>query len=145
MRCGEGETYRFLSAAGRAAQSPCKGRIREWGRTGQLQLIHKSRALGKSPALSGPALSSQKEGGGLDDPSGSVTLSMHLISGLQAQLDSGKSEYRVLPLSLLHGAHKLPDPKSPRRLSSEINGLMGSPDGWWLRRAMGGETGQGSP
>ena len=53
------------------------------GGRGQLQLTYKSRALGKSPALSGPALSSLKGGGGLDDPPGSVTLSMHLISGLQ--------------------------------------------------------------
>ena len=52
-------------------------------RTGQLQLVYKSGALRKSPVLSGPVLSSLKGGGGLDDPSGSATLSMHLTSGLQ--------------------------------------------------------------
>lgn len=83
VRWGRGDLGSFLQQA-ELHSHPAKGvGTRMGGGQGQLQLIHKSRALGKSPALSGPALSSQKEGGGLDDPSGSVTLSMHLISGLQ--------------------------------------------------------------
>lgn len=64
---GGGDLGSFLQQA--SAQSPCKGRGYEWGRgQGQLQLIHKSRALGKSPAaLSGPAFVISEEGGGLDD------------------------------------------------------------------------------
>lgn len=61
---GEGRP-RFLLAVGRAAQSPCKGcGYENGGGRGQLQLTYKRRALGKSRALSGPALSSLKEEGG---------------------------------------------------------------------------------